>query len=50
MVWNNSEKSETIPDDAAEPHGYVVKDLSPKDEPISHQVVGRVMAYQAYDG
>ena len=50
MDWNNPEKSGTIPDDAAEPHGYVVKDLSPKDEPISHQVVGRVKAYQAYDG
>ncbi len=28
---------------------YVVKDLSPLDESKSHQVVGRVMAYQAYD-
>ena len=50
MDWDNSEKSVTIPDDAAGPHGHVVKDLSPKDEPIFHQVVGRVTAYQAYDG
>ena len=50
MDWDNLEKSRTIPDDAAGPHGHVVKDLSPKDEPISHQVVGRIIAYQAYDG
>ena len=26
------------------------KDLSVRDEPADYQVVGRVMAYQAYDG
>ncbi len=50
MDWDNLEKSRTIPDDAAGPHGHVVKDLSPRDEPMFHQVVGRVTAYQAYDG
>jgi len=28
LDWDNPEKSGTIPDDAAEPHGYVVKDLT----------------------
>ncbi len=27
----------------------VVKDLSPKDEPMFYQIVGGVTAYQVYD-
>jgi hypothetical protein len=44
LVWDNSSKDEIKPDNEETPKAM------PKDEPISHQVVGRVKAYQADDG
>ena len=46
-VWDNPEKSELIPDKTAVSKDTGVKDLSPLDESTSHQVVGKVKAYQA---
>ena len=45
QVGDNSEKSETITDGP-----FKGKDLLLGDEPASHQLVGRVMAYQGDDG
>ena len=30
--------------------GYLGKDSSLREEPTPHQLVGKVMAYQGYDG
>ncbi len=46
-VWDNPEKSELIPDKTTASADAEVKDLSPLDESTPHQVVGKVMAYQA---
>jgi len=50
LAWNNSAKAELIPNKLAIPSGTVRKGLPPKDQPASHQLVGRVMAYQGIDG
>ena len=49
LVWDNHRKLWLIPDMTPLTTVYEVKDLSPLDGSKSHQVVGRVMAYQAYD-
>ena len=45
-VGDTSEKSETIPHTVRKEE----RRKSLWDEPAAHQVVGRVMAYQAFDG
>ena len=44
-VWDNSEKSELIPDSSRKG-----KDLLLQDEPAYYQLVGGVKAYQGDDG
>ena len=48
-VRDNSSKGLLIPYTAIFSREYGERLRSPMDEPATHQVVGRVMAYQAYD-
>ena len=55
-VWDNLSKDGLIPDKTTIPQGSGLKvgilkmDPSPLAEPAAYQLVGRVMAYQGYDG
>ena len=55
-VWDNLPKGGLIPDKTTISQklrlkaGILKMDLSPVDEPASYQLVGRVKAYQGYDG
>ena len=57
-MGDNNPKGLLIPHKPTAPKGVVgeagdpceSEDLALEDEPASHQLVGRVMAYQGYDG
>ena len=49
--WDNSSKGLLIPHVITEARGFVMKGSNPlRDGPASHQLVGRVKAYQGEDG
>ncbi len=48
LVGDNISKEVLIPHKSI--YGKRRLRLSPEDEPAAHQLVGRVMAYQGYDG
>ena len=50
LVWNTSAKAGLIPHESREQSREKALNCAPMDEPVSHQLVGRVMAYQGYDG
>ena len=47
---DSPEKFGLMPYSITSSHGFVIKDLSVKDEHASHELVGKVTAYQGYDG
>ena len=49
-VVNNSAKAELIPHEIQDKTWRKGRNCPPREEPAAHQFVGRVMAYQDYDG